>query len=89
MRAERIRSLIATTEQATEQAEAERTRRILEFCRTPRSREEIQTLLGLKDREYFRKDILEPLIASGKLELTEPDKPTSPKQRYKTKDSAL
>lgn len=46
-------------------------------------------MLGLKHREYFRKDILEPLIASGKLELTEPDKPTSPKQRYKTKDSAL
>ncbi len=74
--------------QATQQVDSKRTSKILEFCRTPRSREEIQTMLGLKDREYFRKDILEPLIASGKLELTEPDKPTSPKQRYKTKDTA-
>ena len=85
--------LEAATEQATPQAtpqvDSKRTSKILEFCRTPRSREEIQTMLGLKDREYFRKDILEPLIASGKLELTEPDKPTSPKQRYKTKDTAL
>lgn len=40
--------------------------------------------LGLSHRTYFRKTFLQPLIDSGKLELTFPDKPKSPKQRYIT-----
>lgn len=39
---------------------------------------------GIKDREHFRKDYLEPLLASGWVEMTIPDKPRSSKQRYKT-----
>ncbi len=76
------------TEQATEQdAEQaagldERTIRILKFCKTPKSREEIQKFIGIKHREYFRKNILNPLINSNLLKLTIPDKPSSPKQKY-------
>jgi len=65
------------TMQATMQAE-----KILQFCLEPRSRDEIQSFLGLKNRDYFRKEILNPLIKEGKLSPTIPDKPSSPKQRY-------
>ena len=70
--------------QATPQAtpQDERTKRILEFCQTPRNREEIQEYLGLKDREHFRLEILQPLLEQGLLQPTIPDKLTSPKQKY-------
>lgn len=41
--------------------------------------------VGLKDREHFRLEILMPLIESGLLALTLPDKPNSPKQKYVTR----
>ena len=62
--------------------QAERINEVLEFCINPRSRGEIQEFLGLKDREYFRIQILTPLVKVGLLHLTSPDKPKSPKQRY-------
>lgn len=69
------------TNQATDQADSE-TERILEFCRVPRSRDEIQEFMNFKNRGYFRTKILSPLIKGGLLKLTIPDKPTSPKQKY-------
>ena len=60
----------------------ERTKKILEFCQTPKSREEIQEFLGFKDREHFRSQILNPLLEQGLLHPTIPDKLTSPKQKY-------
>lgn len=74
------------TPQATPQAETEvyedRTREILEFCKTPRTRQEIQNHIEIKDPKDFRKRILNPLIKGGLLKLTIPDKPTSPNQKY-------
>ncbi len=70
------------TPQATPQAMEDRQVAILAFCSVPRSREAIQAFLGLQDREHFRKEVLAPLLASGLLEQTIPDKPNSPKQRY-------
>lgn len=67
------------TMQATMQAET-----VLNYCTEPKSRADIQQHLGLKDREHFRKAILLPLIESGQLCLTLPDKPTSPKQQFYT-----
>lgn len=70
--------------QVTAQAvmQDERVLKILEFCRTPRKREEIQALIGVSHREYFRKEILTPLLEQGLLHPAAPDKLTSPKQRY-------
>ena len=45
-------------------------------------REEIQEKLGLKNRDYFRKNYLNPAIEQGFVALTIPDKPTSSKQQY-------
>ncbi|WP_038150152.1 Fic family protein [Vibrio litoralis] len=57
---------------------------VLSYCMTPKNREQIQQHLGLKNREYFIKNILKPLIDASKLALTIPDKPTSPKQKFIT-----
>lgn len=63
----------------------ERMREIITFCADQRSRKEIQTFLKIKDREYFRKEILKPLLDKQLLFLSIPDKPNSPKQKYYSK----
>jgi len=66
----------------TPTAASERTSRILEFCRSPRHREEIQKFVGMNNRDHFRKEVLNRLIAEGRIRPTLPDKPNSPKQQY-------
>jgi len=68
------------TEQVTEQVE--KSAKIVEFCKTPKSASEIMDFLGLKHREHFRAKIIQPLLKQGLLKPTIPDKPTSPKQKY-------
>ena len=41
---------------------------------------------GRTDRIKFRNQILKPLIDTGWLEMTIPDKPTSSKQKYRLTD---
>ncbi|KAF5050866.1 hypothetical protein DSECCO2_425080 [anaerobic digester metagenome] len=67
--------------QATMQTDEEISR-LLEYCKIPRTRSEIQKYLKFKNRDHFRKNILNPLIKDGLIKLTIPDKPTSPKQKY-------
>ena len=55
---------------------------ILDFCSIPRSRKEIQTHLGLTGRNNFNDKYLKPLLVSGKLKMTIPDKPNSRLQKY-------
>jgi ATP-dependent DNA helicase RecG len=49
-----------------------------------KTREELQAAAEIKDREHFRKQYLEPLLSAELLERSIPDKPRSPKQRYRT-----
>jgi ATP-dependent DNA helicase RecG len=58
---------------------------ILSFCKTPKSRQEIQSFIGIKDKAYLREYILLALIKAGKLVLTIPDKPRSKHQKYVVK----
>lgn len=62
--------------------QAGRTKEILEFCKIPKTRSEIQEFLGITSKVYVRVKILNPLIKSGLLKLTKPDKPTIPNQKY-------
>jgi ATP-dependent DNA helicase RecG len=73
------------TQQAAENIEKDKIDSLLEYCIEPRSRVEIQEFMGLKDREYFRSEILNPLIREGRLFPTIPDKPSSPNQKYYSK----
>ena len=47
------------------------------------SRQELQEMLGLADREHFRKAYLLPALEKGWIEPTLPDKPTSRLQKYR------
>jgi ATP-dependent DNA helicase RecG len=57
-------------------------RAIIDYCSIPRSREEIQKLIGLSDKKNFLKRVMRPMLEKGLLSLTIPDKPNSPKQKY-------
>lgn len=54
---------------------------IVEFCCTPRTRAELIAFTG-KSRTYTMTQMVQPLIDSGKLKLTLPEKPKSSKQKY-------
>lgn len=46
-------------------------------------RSELQELLSIKNRDYFRTDYLNQAINTGYIEPTIPDKPNSQKQKYR------
>jgi predicted HTH transcriptional regulator len=54
----------------------------LRFCSVPRTRNEIREHLGLQSRRYVLEEVIRPLLESGRLAQTIPDKPRSPNQRY-------
>ena len=55
---------------------------ILEFCSEPRTRKELVDFLGLASAQYALKRYVDPLVKSGQLTLSIPEKPKSPKQTY-------
>ena len=54
---------------------------IISFCMIPRSRKELIEFTGMS-RYYTMTFIIQPLLESGKLKQTLPEKPKSSKQRY-------
>lgn len=63
----------------------EKSQKILEICgKQARSRTDIMEEINLTDRKYFKENYLDPLLEADLLKMTLPDKPTSPKQKYKT-----
>lgn len=48
-----------------------------------KGRSELQELLSIKNRDYFRTDYLVPAINKCYIELTIPDKPNSQNQKYR------
>ena len=57
---------------------------LLAFCKIPRTRSEMMEFVGFKARKGFTDRILRPLLESGRLVMTKPDKPTSKNQKYVT-----
>lgn len=54
---------------------------VLSFCEIPRTRAELIEFTGMS-RYYTMSALIQPLVDSGKLRLTIPDKPKSSKQQY-------
>ncbi|GHT87279.1 hypothetical protein AGMMS49543_22850 [Betaproteobacteria bacterium] len=57
--------------------------RLLRVLTGEMTRQQIQNALSLKDGEHFRKTYLLPALNAGLVEMTQPDKPRSSKQRYR------
>ena len=57
---------------------------LLEFCRIPRTRQEIADYLGVKTIFYAMSHYVRPLLQDGKLAMTLPETPKSSKQKFYT-----
>ena len=55
---------------------------LLAFCVEPRSKAEIREKLSIKSESYVRQKLLAPLLRSGQLRRTIPDKVSSRNQKY-------
>jgi ATP-dependent DNA helicase RecG len=60
----------------------DRCEKLVLFCETPKTREEMKQHIGIANRDYFRTAYLKPLLESGRLLMTIPDKPNSRNQKY-------
>jgi hypothetical protein len=71
---------------ATAQVTAQITAQVALVLRTAseaRSREELQQSVALGDRKHFRETLLNPLLQANWLAPTLPEKPKSPRQKYR------
>ena len=69
-----------TVEVTTEDAKVVR---LLQAISGTMTRQDLQSSLGLKNDDYFRKAYLLPALRAGLIEMTIPDKPRSKHQRYR------
>ena len=75
------KNLTLKTEQVTEQV-----KRLVECLKPcPLSTKEILQELGLKHRPTLMNDYIKPALTLGLIEMTQPDSPKSPTQKYKVK----
>lgn len=65
------------TAQKSDKSEA-----LIQYCREPRTREEMMEFLGIKHRTTFRNTYLKPLLETEKLFMTYPEKPRSKNQKF-------
>ena len=57
--------------------------KILKNCKNESSANELMQILNRTNKSKFKNVIINPLVENGFLELTNPDKPKSPTQKYR------
>ncbi len=67
---------------ATQSKDVDLEQEILNYCITPRSREELAERFGFGAPTYFIKTYIAPLLADEKIKMTIPGKPKSKFQKY-------
>ncbi len=67
---------------AAESKDVDMEQEIINYCITPRSREDLAERFGFEAPTYFIKTYIQPLIEAGKIKMTLPDKPKSKFQKY-------
>lgn len=78
-----FRVTLFNTEEPVIEAEYSIEQELIDFCKTPKSRNEIKELFdGRKTIAYVMAKYIHPLIKNGKIKLTIPDKPKSKNQKY-------
>ena len=55
---------------------------IVEFCKEPKSAQEIMNEFGFKSRTSFKRNYLTNMLKNGELNMTIPEKPSSKNQKY-------
>ena len=70
------------SEKACSMEETNDPKGLVAFCQQPRSRAEIVSFLQISSAQYALRKYLNPLIQSGHIRMTMPEKPGSPKQKY-------
>lgn len=88
----RLLFIVLSIGQATGQAIdhlKEEVKRVIYVTVSELKSSEIMEFLDLKHREYFRDAYLLPAIEAGLIEMTLPDKPNSPNQRYRLTDKGI
>lgn len=83
-RNEFVVTLYNQTESSTTAPAQEAPEDLLQFCRQPRSRQEIADYLGVRTVFYVMQHYVQPLLIAGKLAMTIPEKPKSSRQKYYT-----
>ena len=78
----RITFPISGRDHASDHASAQ-VKKLLSVLSGEKGRSELQELLSIKNRDYFRTDYLVPAVNNGYIELTIPDKPNSQNQKYR------
>ena len=58
------------------------TKMIIDFCKEPHSAKEIMNHIKMRNRSFFRRHYLEPMLKTGQIKMSVPDKPKSGNQRY-------
>jgi len=64
-------------------------RNILKICNKPRPMAELLRAAERSDRTKFKKGVVDPLLNSNLLEMTEPNSPNSPTQKYRITEKGL
>ena len=80
------KAALTVTDQATDQATdqvRDEVKRLIAVVDGEMKRQELQEALGLRHRVHFKNSYLAPALELGLVEMTHPDKPSSPKQRYR------
>lgn len=75
--------------EATGEATGEAVALLKVLANAPLSRSDAQKILNLKSQAYFRERYLEPALDGGLVEMTLPDSPRSPNQRYRLTGKGL
>ncbi len=57
-------------------------KKIWMYCSQPRSRDELMQFCRFKNRAYFTTKYMQPMLQSGQIMMTLPDKPNSKNQKY-------
>ena len=55
---------------------------LIDFCKIPKGRSELAERLNVSSISYMMTRYINPLLESGKLKMTIPDKPKSRNQKY-------
>jgi len=74
------------TQQVTQQVKAKELE-LLKYAFNPKSRQDLQEYIGIKDREYFRNNYLNAMINHGWLAPTNTSSLTAPNQQYYTTEA--